>query len=430
MLAPTRSWYQALGNHDHFYIGSFPVDADPTLGLRNSYVADTIWNAGDVLVPSGEFPALFDMEALQGQPRYFMGQLDGANRYGRIIYAGLATDPAFATGAPKVVADENRRSLVRSDWVQAFFNTSTFPAGHGFDLVDPSLAQKTPGFACYSFVPNPKFPLKIIVLDDTQSENDGSTDIHGHGYLDSIRWAWLQAELAKGHAANQLMIIAAHVPIGVSAIGSETEWWGQTTGVAPQYQNAVDLPGLVRELWDAPNLLMWIAGHRHLNAVKSFPPPASLPAEHGFWQVETASLRDFPQQFRTFEIFLNSDYTISIVTTNVDPSVASGTPAATSRQYAIAVQQIVQNNVQLSNPNPLTKLVQTRNGPVTYNVVTMDPSRPQTDDNPPNDPSIQYVNMSKYPKPVQVNGSYNCELFKQLSPRMVGVLKTMFPWPA
>ena len=24
-------WYQALGNHDHFMIGSFPVDADPSL---------------------------------------------------------------------------------------------------------------------------------------------------------------------------------------------------------------------------------------------------------------------------------------------------------------------------------------------------------------------------------------------------------------
>jgi hypothetical protein len=29
-------WYQALGNHDHFYIGSFPVDADPSLGIRDS----------------------------------------------------------------------------------------------------------------------------------------------------------------------------------------------------------------------------------------------------------------------------------------------------------------------------------------------------------------------------------------------------------
>ena len=38
----------------------------------------------------------------------------------------------------------------------------------------------------------------------------------------------------------------------------------------------------------------------------------------------------------TFEIYLNSDNTISIVTTNVDPAVKDGTPAAKSRAYAVA----------------------------------------------------------------------------------------------
>ena len=227
------------------------------------------------------------------------------------------------------------------------------------------------------------------------------------------------------------MIVACHVPIGVSAIGSETEWWGQTDGIAPQYQNAVDLTGLVHKLWNTPNLLMWIAGHRHLNVVKAFPPLGSAPPEQGFWQVETSSLRDFPQQFRTFEVLLNSDYTITIVTTNVDPSVAEGTPAATSRKYAVAVQQIVQNPVmQASAPNLKTKTIQTAAGPVTVHLPTMDPSRHQSDDVTLVDKTIHLPDMSQYPKPVQVNGSYNCELFKQLSPQMVAALKAQFPQPA
>ena len=67
--------------------------------------------------------------------------------------------------------------------------------------------------------------------------------------------------------------------------------------------------------------------------------------ELGFWQIETASLRDFPQQLRTFEIVRNSDNTVSIFTTNVDPAVKEGSLAATSRSYAIAAQQIFNNKI-------------------------------------------------------------------------------------
>jgi metallophosphoesterase (TIGR03768 family) len=425
-------WYQALGNHDHFYIGSFPVDGNTAYGLRNSYLADSVWAVGDVLalLPT-TFPVLIDLASMLTKPSYYMGVLDGSSPYGEVIDSGLASDPLFAAGAPKVAADPNRRSLVRSAWVQEFFNTTSNPVGHGFNLVDPALAAD--GFACYSFVPNAKVPLKVIVLDDTRSEYDGATDIHGHGYLDAKRWTWLQSELDKGQAANQLMIIAAHVPIGVSAVGSLTEWWSpvlpanpvtapQYVNVAAQYQNAVTLTDLVKKLQSCPNLLMWVAGHRHLNTVKAFPSLDTTKPEQGFWQVETSSLRDWPQQFRTFQIYLNSDYTVSIVTVNVDPSVADGTPAASSRKYAIATQQIVQNNVQANNPNYLN-YKGVAGGAV---LPTIDPTRTQDNSGTP-DPTIQFVDLTSAPIPVPYNGSYNAELFKQLSPQMVAVLKGMFP---
>ena len=62
--------------------------------------------------------------------------------------------------------------------------------------------------------------------------------------------------------------------------------------------------------------------------------------ENSFWEVETASLRDFPQQFRTFDLRRNSDNTVSIIVTNVDTAIARGTPAATSRAYAIGAARI------------------------------------------------------------------------------------------
>ena len=343
-LDKTIPWYQTIGNHDHFWIGSIPVNDF----LRQSYISDTVIATGDVLANPRNI----------NKPDYYMGVLDGSTPYGDIAGAGPA---GKFSSAPKIAADPDRRSLLRTEWMKEFFTTSSNPVGHGFNLVD---ANK--GFACYSFVPKSNIPIKIIVLDDTQREDDGSPDIYGHGFLDQARWDWLKKELADGQAAGQLMIIAAHIPIGVEATKSEMGWW-----LDPQ--NAVTLPDLINELQKHPNFIMWIAGHRHLNTVKAF--PGTTP-EQGFWQVETSSLRDFPQQFRTFEIYLNSDNTISIVTTDVDPAVKDGTPAATSRKYAVATQQIINNNIYTVNPN--------------------------------GDPSIKSM----------PTGSYNAELVKQLSPEM------------
>jgi len=437
-------FYQTIGNHDHLFLGSFPVYEN---GLADSFLSDTVWSVPDFLVPNKPtFPALFSVDTMKtGTPRFYAGVIDGSTPYGTIINAGPAGD---YLSAPKINPDPNRRSLLRTEWIQEFFNTTTSPVGHGFNLVSSNPhfnlvpENDKAGFTCYSFVPKSNIPLKVIVLDDTQREDDKSVDIHGHGFLDDARWDWLQAELADGQAANQLMIIAAHVPVAVANIASELEWWlgGNKSAPDPKplgdwstdTQNAIDLAGLVQKLWETPNLLMWIAGHRHLNTVKAFKSPTlhDTTPESGFWQVETSSLHDFPQQFRTFEIYLNSDYTISIETVNVDPAVAVGSPAETSRKYAIATQQIVQQNLTVNSVN-YEVLPNPENPMYPIPVPSIDPSRPQgtPDPNgtPPKftDPSIEYVDLTTYGIPY--NASYNAQLFIQLSPEMQTHMQSLFP---
>jgi hypothetical protein len=51
-------------------------------------------------------------------------------------------------------------------------------------------------------------------------------------------------------------------------------------------------------------------------------------------------LERFPQQFRTFEILRNTDKTISIVTTDIDPEVAPGSCVEKSRGYAVGAARI------------------------------------------------------------------------------------------
>jgi len=352
-LDKSIKWYQTLGNHDHFWMGTAPV----TDHIRQTYVGEDILTLGDIFVePDGI-----------NNREFYMGALDGSTVHGDVVGAGPVGN--FKT-PPKVVADENRRSLLRKQWMNEFLTTSSNPVGHGF-----SPDNVANDFACYSFRPKSDLPLKVIVLDDTQTDQDinpphseTTSPGYGHGSLDERRFNWLVKELADGQAADELMIVTAHIPIGVEPPSSFVGWNSAAY---------VSEEKLFATLHQYPNLILWAAGHRHYNTVTAFKSPDPARPELGFWQVETASLRDFPQQFRTFEIVRNSDNTISIFATDVDPAVREGTPAAASRSYAIASAQIYGAN----------KLAQS-------------------------------------PPPLKPTGSYNAELVKQLSPEMQARMQT------
>ncbi|MDO9324427.1 MAG: TIGR03768 family metallophosphoesterase [Methanoregula sp.] len=313
-LNSTIPWFQTLGNHDHFYTGFLA----PNDYFRNALIGTNIINLGYVFTNS------LGMDS-RG---YYMGSIDGRTQYGDII--GVGPVGSFTSPPQVLAADPNRRSITESQWMAEFFNTTSKPVGHGFDQ-----SNVDAGFACYSFDPKADIPIRVIVLDDTQADTDPINPESlgmGHATLDMARYNWLVSELERGKAENKLMIISAHIPIGVSAPGSDAGW----NPVAPITEQQ-----LIAKLHTYPNLLLWISGHRHVNQITPFnsTDPVNYP-EQGFWEVETSSLRDLPQEFRMFEIVRNSDNTVSIITTDVDPAVRAGTPAAQSRSYGVAAQQL------------------------------------------------------------------------------------------
>lgn len=313
-LDPSIPWYAAIGNHDHFWLGSKVVNTK----IRNVLTGNKILKLGNVFTNPN---ALNDST-------YSGGTIDGSTQYGTVIGAGVV---ATMGAIPTISADPNRHSLTLSDCINQFNTTTSLPVGHGFIQSDPANILG----ASYSFMPKSSIPLKIIVLDDTQdaTEIPFAEGIFGHGELTADRYNWLMAQLKAGQNANQLMIISAHIPIGVVAVGTSMDW----KPVPPGYSTEKDL---VAQLQSFPNLILWVCGHRHVNNVKAFPSSDPAHPENSFWQVETKSLREFPEQFRTFDIVRNNDNTISIVTTNVDTEAADGSQAAIGRSYAIASGQI------------------------------------------------------------------------------------------
>lgn len=316
-LDKTIKFYQTMGNHDHFWMGSFPANDY----IRSTYIGEKILNLGNILTD----PLGIDSRG------FYMGAMDGRTIYGDIIGVGPVKD--FPEPPKVLAADPNRRAILRTEWMNEFFNTSSSPNGHGFNR-----AQAKAGFACYSFEPKSDIPLKVIVLDDTQRDDDPNVEGYGHASIDKERYDWLVKELDEGQAEGKLMIIAAHAPIGVELPESYISWSSLAY---------VTEKSLFAKLHTYPNLILWLAGHRHYNKATAFKSPDANHPELGFWQIETSSLRDFPQQFRTFEIVCNSDNTISIIATDVDPAVKEGSLAAISRSYAIAAQQLFNNPIGL-----------------------------------------------------------------------------------
>ena len=312
-LASDIPWYAAIGNHDHFWIGSKTINER----LKAIMIGENILQTGHILL---------EADAMD-KTTYSTGTMDGSTLYGTIIGEGIVAEMG---NIPTVPMDANRKAITKADFINELSNTTSKPIGHGFIQSNPDNVFN----GCYSFEPKSDLPIKVIVLDNTMDNNDApaSDGIYGHGTLNNGRYDWLMAQLNAGQVEGKLMIIAAHVPIGV-AVGTPMDWIP-----AAGYTSEADL---IQQLQAFPNLILCVSGHRHLNTVTAFKSTVDNHPENGFWEVETKSLREFPQQFRTFDIVVNSDNTLSIFATNVDPDIEKGSFAEISRQYAIASSQIL-----------------------------------------------------------------------------------------
>lgn len=313
-LDPSIKWYQTLGNHDHIWMGMFPPDA---------YVRDRM--TGSTMLELGN---IFTDKAGLATRGFYMGAIDGKTVNGEIVGAGPVS--SFAV-PPTVPADKNRFPLAKKEVIGEFLKSTSQPAGHGF-----TAAMASTGFANYTFEPKSDIPIKVIALDNTNNADKPVTDAYGKGYIDKERYDWLVAELDKGQAEGKLMIIAAHIPIKVkidpSTLLGQSMIWSRDS-----YKNEDEM---LATLHKYPNLILWVSGHRHLSVVTPQPSPDPAQPELGFWEVETPSLREYPQQFRTFQITRNSDNTISIFAADVDPIAPEGSLVAKARSYAIAANQL------------------------------------------------------------------------------------------
>lgn len=297
-------WYQVIGNHDHFWEGSY----EATEKVKAAAIDDTLMRLS----------LKNNSRETEGEDVYG-GIIDPSTEYGKIVMSGKSTGTDGDTH--KTTANTDRRLLTASDFVDLF------PKGHGLKSdtsVDP--------LGCYVVDPKSTIPVRVIVLDNTAPQDTAFIDPTPEkrimtnaamAYLTKDKLAWLERQMLAAQAANKLIVVATHIPTGMKGL------WSATSEVKEQE--------FINTLLKYPNMSLLLAGHRHLNTVI---PYRSASNDNGFWQVETASLRDFPQQFKLFTFNVNDNGTLSIFANSVDPIMESGSMMEKSRMYAIGASQI------------------------------------------------------------------------------------------
>jgi metallophosphoesterase (TIGR03767 family) len=305
-------WLTMYGNHDGLIQGNIPSDV-PTINAVAT-------GPNKVVALPADFSSqdLVDLAALKRST----------------IRRVLSDGPTR-----KVTADANRRIVGLKEVVAEHFTTTGHPSGHGY-----TAANRAKSTAYYTFDSG---PMTGIVLDTTNS--NGASD----GSVDPVQFAWLnQALIAnsrhyladsgaflRGGSRDRLLVIFSHHTMG--SMGNLT-----TGSETPGKRIAGDEVAAL--LLQFPNVIMWVNGHTHVNAIQPVKRDLPTPAPGGFWEVNTASHVDWPQQARLIEIADNLDGTLSIFGTIIDSAAkpSYGHRTDTPIQLASLARELAANDWQ------------------------------------------------------------------------------------
>ena len=299
-------WFLAIGNHDTLNTGNFNPDSPLTFYSRDDYVGD--------ICPFGYIPGIASAieywEDNPGAPLHIDGGLFGLIQDWAVVIGLLNAfgvlgenweydlDPRFdlmtlINDTPEdgsddgvVIAGDLDREFLGHEGLISMVNA----AGHGFaDNNNDTKVDAADGGWYRAELPG-NMPLRLLVLDSTE------VPLTAEGGMSDTQLDWLQSELNQAVADQVLVIVMNHhYSDGITAGGKRFS----------------------EVLANCPNVFLHLVGHGHHNTVIPHRNSGDGPAV-GYWEVQTPSTIEFPQQWRVFEIVDNRDGTGTIYITNVD----------------------------------------------------------------------------------------------------------------
>jgi metallophosphoesterase (TIGR03767 family) len=280
-------WFTAYGNHDGLVQGTVP--SSPLLRQL----------ATGPLKLTGLPQSVIDQGKL-AQVQFIVALLQQNTQ---------AVSLELAQGGRRLVTpDANRRIVDRATTVAEHFTTIGSPVGHGF-----TPANLSGGTAYYTFDDG---QIRGIVLDTVNSAGgpNGSVDADQLAWLEgqlqaaSRQWLAPGGQVVRSHSGpDKYVVIFSHHTI--DTMDNVPAGSGRASGAE------------VRDLLlRYPNVILWVNGHTHRNTVLLHARAAGAAIGGGFWEVNTASHIDWPEQSRVIEVADNLDGTLSVFCTIVDHS--------------------------------------------------------------------------------------------------------------
>jgi metallophosphoesterase (TIGR03767 family) len=258
-----RPWLACYGNHEEVCQGVGIVGPALAKGMTGS--------RKPVALPDGLDPDTA-VEKFVQEPEFFMT--------GRSL---------------EVAADAGRRPISRPEFVQLHHESGP----HGFS--DQNRAEGT------AYYVHDTRAVRFITLDTVCRE--GGAD----GSIDPPQLHWLERRLEEAHSSfrsrdgstvrtrhqDRLVVVLSHHGYETLANPHADQRQEQLLNLLLRFQNVV----------------LWLNGHIHANQVRPRSDPRS---GHGFWEVTTSSLVDWPCQARLVELYEAGEGLLAIACTMVD----------------------------------------------------------------------------------------------------------------
>jgi metallophosphoesterase (TIGR03767 family) len=278
-------WYAVHGNHDALLQGTVTPNEETSIEMMGARRYESLPSSMTLQETLGTF-----------------------NETGPADYP-LSSDASYVT----VSADPERRAVERGQFAALHLASPGAPIGHGFS--EKNVIDKTMYYA------TEVGKVKLIVIDSVNQFGGWQ------GSLDETQFAWFESEIAN---STRPVVISSHHPLML-----------MFNDYAPTGRRICreEIRGMLLKY---PQVVLWLAGHEHRHHVEWI---GSEKAGVGFWQVETASHVDWPQQSRTVEVVRSTEGDIYVGLSVVDHIAGRDYAFAQTPVEMAALSRVLSANV-------------------------------------------------------------------------------------